>query len=129
MATRLRACSTGCGVARRHWAVTIRFVSLALVVQASQGQVREHIDAHGADALRRRSKEPFHTAEIFALLNLPVGTILTHGSSFILVGDNLEWQGVVVFINLYCTGGWRKEKPLRWGPRRSSEGASSRWAM
>ena len=45
------------GVARRHWAVTIRFVSLSLVVQAAKGLVREHIDAHGADSLRRRSKE------------------------------------------------------------------------
>ena len=109
------------GVARRHWAVTIRFVSLALVVQASQGLVREHIDAHGADALRRRSKEPFHTAEIFALLNLPVGTILKYGSSFVLVGDNLEWQGVVVFINLYCTGGWRKEA-IALGPKEAFGG-------
>ena len=32
------------GVARRHWAVTIRFVSLSLVVQAAQGLVREHIE-------------------------------------------------------------------------------------
>ena len=85
------------------------FVSLALVVQAAQGLVREHIDAHGADALRRRSKEPLETTEIFALLNLPKGTLVPHGSSLVTVGDNLEWQGVVVFINLYCTGGWRKE--------------------
>jgi len=104
------------GVARRHWAVTIRFVSLALVVQAAQGLVREHIDAHGADALRRRSKEPLETAEIFALLNLPKGTLVAHGSSCIVVGDNLEWQGVVVFINLYCTGGWRKEA-IALGPK------------
>ncbi|KOO23681.1 hypothetical protein Ctob_003729 [Chrysochromulina tobinii] len=104
------------GVARRHWAVTIRFVSLALVVQAAQGLVREHIDAHGADALRRRSKEPLETAEIFALLNLPKGTLVAHGSSCVVVGDNLEWQGVVVFINLYCTGGWRKEA-IALGPK------------
>ena len=97
------------GVARRHWAVTIRFVSLALVVQAAQGLVREHIDAHGADALRQRSKEPFDTAEIVAMLHLAPGTVVPLGSSYITVGDNLEWQGVVVFINLYCTGGWRKE--------------------
>ena len=97
------------GVARRHWAVTIRFVSLAIVVQAAQGLVREHIDAHGADALRRRSKEPFDTAEIVAMLHLAPGTVVPWGSSYVLVGDNLEWQGVVVFINLYCTGGWRKE--------------------
>ena len=97
------------GVARRHWAVTIRFVSLSLVVQAAQGLVREHIDAHGADSLRRRSKEPFDTAEIVAILNLPAGTLVAYGSSVITVGENLEWQGVVVFINLYCTGGWRKE--------------------
>jgi hypothetical protein len=104
------------GVARRHWAVTIRFVSLALVVQASQGLVRDHIDAHGADALRRRSKEPFETAEIVALLRLRPGTVINHGSSFITVGDNIEWQGVVVFINLYCTGGWRKEA-IALGPK------------
>ena len=97
------------GVARRHWAVTIRFVSLALVVQAAQGLVREHIDAHGADSLRRRSKEPFDTAEIVAILHLPPGTVVPYAASFITVGDNLEWQGIVVFINLYCTGGWRKE--------------------
>jgi hypothetical protein len=104
------------GVARRHWAVTIRFVSLALVVQAAQGLVREHIDAHGADALRRRSKEPLDTTEIFALLHLPKGTLVPHGSSLVVVGDNLEWQGVVVFINLYCTGGWRKEA-IALGPK------------
>ena len=104
------------GVARRHWAVTIRFVSLSLVVQAAQGLVREHIDAHGADSLRRRSKEPFDTAEIVAILNLPVGTHVTHGSSVVTVGENLEWQGVVVFINLYCTGGWRKEA-IALGPK------------
>jgi len=104
------------GVARRHWAVTIRFVSLALVVQASQGLVRDHIDAHGADALRRRSKEPFETSEIVALLRLRPGKVINHGSSFITVGDNIEWQGVVVFINLYCTGGWRKEA-IALGPK------------
>ena len=71
--------------------------------------MREHIDAHGADSLRRRSKEPFDTAEIVAILNLPAGTLVAYGSSVITVGENLEWQGVVVFINLYCTGGWRKE--------------------
>ena len=27
----------------------------------------------------------------------------------VTVGENLEWQGVVVWINLLCTGGWRKE--------------------
>ena len=97
------------GVARRHWAVTIRFVSLALVVQAAQGLIREHIDAHGADALRRRSKEPFDTAEIVAILHLPLGTVVPYAATGITVGDNIEWQGVVVFINLYCTGGWRKE--------------------
>ena len=97
------------GVARRHWAVTIRFVSLALVVQAAQGLIREHIDAHGADALRRRSKEPFDTAEIVAILRLPPGTVVPYAASGITVGDNLEWQGIVVFITLYCTGGWRKE--------------------
>jgi hypothetical protein len=109
------------GVSRRHWAVTIRFVSLSLVVQAAQGLVREHIDAHGADSLRRRSKEPFDTAEIVAILNLPTGTHVAHGSSVVTVGDNLEWQGVVVFINLYCTGGWRKEA-IALGPKESFGG-------
>jgi len=60
--------------------------------RAAQGLVREHIDAHGADALRRRSKEPLDTTEIFALLNLPKGTLVPHGSSLVVVGDNLEWQ-------------------------------------
>ena len=36
------------GVARRHWAVTIRFVSLALVVQASQGLVLLNTLTHTA---------------------------------------------------------------------------------
>jgi hypothetical protein len=109
------------GVARRHWAVTIRFVSLSLVVQAAQGLVREHIDAHGADSLRRRSKEPFDTAEIVAILNLPAGTCVAHGSSVVTVGENLEWQGVVVFINLFCTGGWRKEA-IALGPKEAFGG-------
>jgi hypothetical protein len=51
-----------------------------------------------------------------ALLRLRPGTVINHGSSFITVGDNIEWQGVVVFINLYCTGGWRKEA-IALGPK------------
>ena len=100
MVSRLR------GVARRHAAVGIKFVSLALVVQAAAGLVREHIDTHGEDALRRHSKEPFETAELEALLMLPIGTAVAPG---VVVGDNVELQGVRVFIALFCTGGFRKE--------------------
>lgn len=94
------------GVARRHSAVGLRFVSLSLVVQAAKGLVQEHIDTHGAEALEPRSKEPFTTAEIEAMLDLPVGTVVAAG---VVVGDNIAWQGVRVFIALYCTAGFRKE--------------------
>eukprot|EP00966_Prymnesium_polylepis_P280044 6470141-Prymnesium_polylepis.1 len=46
------------GVSRRHRAVGLTFVSLALVVMAADGLVQEHIDVHGADALQPKSKEP-----------------------------------------------------------------------
>jgi len=39
------------GVARRHKAMGIHFVSLSIVVLAADGLIQEHIDAHGADSL------------------------------------------------------------------------------
>jgi len=94
------------GVARRHWAVGIRFVSLAAVVLAADGLIQEHIDAHGYESLQSKPKEPFTTTEIIAMLQLPPGTVI-HGD--LVVGDNLEWQGMVVLICLNATGGFRKE--------------------
>ena len=39
------------GVARRHAAVGIIFVSLTLVVMAADGLIQEQIDVHGTDSL------------------------------------------------------------------------------
>lgn len=75
------------------------------MVMAADDLVQDHIDAHGADSLLPRSKEPFTTEELVAILSLPHGTRVGH----LAVGDNLEWQGVRVMVALYCTMGPRKE--------------------
>ena len=111
------------GVARRHKSVGLTFVSLSMVVMASEGLIQEHIDAHGPDSLLPKSKEPLEYAEISAMLQLPDGTIVGSGADAITVGDNLEWQGVRVWIALFCTGGFRKEAVAlgpgeRVGPRK-----------
>lgn len=74
---------------------------------AAEELIREHIDAHGADSLLLRSKEPFAaTEELVTLIELPHGTRV----GLFAVGDNLiEWQGVRIMIALYCTIGPRKE--------------------
>ena len=99
------------GVARRHKAMGISFVSLALVAMAAEGLVQEHIDVHGTESLLPKSKEPLTFGEIKGMLTLKIGTVVggKHGVPAITVGDNVHWQGVVVFINLYCTMGPRKE--------------------
>ena len=114
------------GVGRRHRAVSLTFVSLSLVVTAAAGVVQEHIDDHGSDALLPRSKEALETTEIVAMLQLPSvlnGQPVYVGS--IRVGDNIEWQGVKVFLCAECTGGWRREAfavgpDERMGPRKIS---------
>eukprot|EP00965_Chrysotila_dentata_P015275 505198-Pleurochrysis_carterae.AAC.1 len=83
----------------------ITFVSLAAAMQAADGLVQQHIAAHGADSLLPKSKEPLTRAEIVGLLSLPHGTVVDG----VLVGDNLAWQGVRVWIALFATGGLRKE--------------------
>jgi hypothetical protein len=93
------------GVARRHVMLQLTFVSLASVAAAADGLVQEHIDVHGESSLIPASKEPFLNSEIVAMLELPYGTVV----GGIVVGDNVEWQGVRVFIALYCTMGPRKE--------------------
>ena len=97
------------GVARRHKAVGLSFVSLSLVVLAAEGLVQEHIDIHGIDSLRPKSKEPLMVAEIEAMLDLPEGTVIAFGGRRVVVGENIEWQGVRVWISLFCVGGFRKE--------------------
>ena len=97
------------GVARRHKSLGLKFVSLSMVVMAAEGLVQEHIDAHGADSLLPRSKEPLTVVEIEAMLDLPEGTTIVFAGGSVAVGDNLEWQGVRVWISLYCVGGFRKE--------------------
>lgn len=72
---------------------------------AAEELSQDHIDALGADHLLPRSKEPFTTEELVALLKLPHGTKV----AAYVVGDNLERQGVRVTIELYCTMGPRKE--------------------
>jgi hypothetical protein len=97
------------GVVRHHVALGLNFVSLATVVIAAQGLVQEAIDEEGPEAVMPKSREPFDTSEIVGMLRLPTGTRIVAGGHDVTVGDNLEWQGIVVFINLYATGGWRKE--------------------
>ena len=97
------------GVARRHKAVGIRFVSLVTVVQAAEGLIQEQIDAHGADSLIPTSKEPLERAEIEGMLALPAGTVISYKGGRVVVGDNPDWWGVRVWISLFCTGGFRKE--------------------
>jgi hypothetical protein len=97
------------GVARRHAAHQLKFVSLAAVVAASQGLIREEVDDEGPEVLIPKSREPFRTEEIVGMLTLPTGTVVKWGSRSVTVGDNLPWQGVVVWINLYATMGLRKE--------------------
>lgn len=93
------------GVARKHRAIGLSFVSLATVVSAAAGLVQEHIDVHGADSLLPKSKEPFTHGEIDAMLALPDGVIVAG----VVVGDNLPWQGIRTLICLFCTMGCRKE--------------------
>jgi hypothetical protein len=97
------------GVARRHKAMGLQFVSLTTVVMAADGLVQEHIDVHGTDSLMPKSKEPFHTSELMAMLALPVGTEVACGGGSVVVGPGIEWQGVRVFIALFATMGCRKE--------------------
>ena len=93
------------GVARRHKAVGLTFVSLTLAVMAADGLVQEHIDVHGADALQPQSKEPLLAAEIIGVLGLAPGTDVAG----VTVGHNVEWQGVRVLVALLATMGCRKE--------------------
>ena len=97
------------GVARRHKSLGFTFVSLSMVVMAAEGLIQEHIDTHGADSLLPKSKEPLLVGEIISMLNLPPGTVVGIGAMSVTVGDNLQWQGVRVWITLLCTGGFRKE--------------------
>ena len=43
------------------------------------------------------------------MLDLPDGTTIAFSGGRIVVGGNVEWQGVRVWITLYCVGGFRKE--------------------
>lgn len=97
-----KRCWRGSGVRPPSQQVGLIFVSLSTVVMAAEGLIQEHIDAHGADSLLPRSREPFTTEEI---LRLPHGTRVGP----FMVGSNLVWQGVRVMIALYCTMGPRKE--------------------
>ena len=113
------------GVARRHKTVGLTFVSLSMVVMAAEGLIQEHVDTHGPESLLPKSKEPFSFGEIRAMLLLPPGTVVRFSGAAIVVGDNLEWQGCVVWINMLCTGGFRKEvfalgPGERDGPRKAS---------
>ena len=48
-------------------------------------------------------------AEIEAMLDLQDGTVIAFGGGRVVVGENIEWQGVRVWISLFCVGGFRKE--------------------
>ena len=97
------------GVARRHKSMGVSFVSLAMVAMANEGLIQEHIDVHGRESLLEKSKEPFEFGEIVGMLSLPRGTRIVADGVAVEVGDNLDWQGVVVQIHLFCTAGIRKE--------------------
>lgn len=93
------------GVARRHVAMGLKFVNISLVVAAADGLINQHIDTHGLEGVLPHSTEAMQTAEIMAILRLPTGTRV---GPFV-VGDNIEWQGVVVMICLFATMGCRME--------------------
>ena len=97
------------GAARRHKAMGIEFVSLSLVVLAADGLIQEHIDTHGADSLLPKSKKTFDTWENVGMLSVSPGTRICSAAGMIEVGDNIAWQGIVVWITLFCTMGCRKE--------------------
>jgi len=109
------------GVVRRHRTLGIKMVSLSLVADTAAGLVQEHIDTHGADSLEPKSKEPFLTVEIIAMLALPDGMRI----GGLTAGDNVEWQGVRTCIALAATMGPRSEifaigKGEAFGPRKAS---------
>ena len=113
------------GVARRHVAAGLTFVSLTQVVTAAQGVIRELVDAEGPEVLIPKSAEPFDASEIIGMLSLPEGTRVVVGGVVVTVGDNLEWQGTRVFIALFATMGCRKEAVAlgpdeAFGPRKLS---------
>lgn len=97
------------GVARRHAAHGLKFVSLSSVVMAADGLVQEHIDAHGADSLLPASKEPLHASEIIAVLGLESSLTGQVIGGVTVSSSNVEWQGVRVFVTLFATMGCRKE--------------------
>ena len=97
------------GVARRHKSLGLKFVSLSMVVIAAEGLIQERIDVHSADSLLPKSKKPLSIEEIEAMLDLPLGTVVIFAGGRVVVGHNLEWQGVRVWIALFCVGGFRKE--------------------
>jgi hypothetical protein len=101
------------GVARRHKAMGLQFVSLTTVVMAADGMVQEYIDVLGADSQMPKSKEPFHTSELLAMLALPAGTRVAWGGGSVVVGPGIEWQGVRVFIALFATMG-KKNSTHAW---------------
>ena len=94
------------GVARRHKAVGLTFVSLSLVVMAAEGLIQEQIDVHGAEILLVKSKEPFTYAEVAAMFALTHGDAVIAG---IVMGEGIDAQGVRVYMALFATMGPRGE--------------------
>ena len=91
------------GVARRHKRLGMIFGPLTLVSEVCKGVVQDYLDEHGADWVAQKRKEPVTNEMIVAWLSLVRG--LTVGK--VVVGANLAWQAVRVFITLCAASGFR----------------------
>jgi hypothetical protein len=92
------------GVSRIH-KVSLRlpFTPLSHLVQVCKGLVQERIDDQGPESLVRKQKEPLQNWMIFKWLTVTQGTV-----GGIIVGPNVEWQGVRCLITYFASTGARK---------------------
>ena len=93
------------GVVRYHRRASIRFVDLSFVTSACKGIIRLLVKAHGPEVVAVRRKEPLQPWMLERWLALPHGTRIGP----YVVGNNLPWLGVRVFITLEATSGFRKD--------------------
>lgn len=93
------------GVVRYHRRAHLRFVDLSFVTTACKGIIRLLVKKYGPEVVAVRRKEPLEPWMIERWLALPDGTRVGP----YVVGDNLPWLGVRVFITFECTSGCRKD--------------------
>ena len=89
---------------RHHRRAHLRFVDLAFVNDACKGVIRLLVAEHGPEVVEVHRKEPIQPWMLHAWLSLPDGARVGP----YIVGDNLPWLGVRVFIALAATSGFRK---------------------